>query len=126
MEQQAPEIIFTVLLGGTLIIWIGIFLFSKNALRKELQAITLELAAMIATGATIGSLYFSEIRNYVPCEYCWYQRIAMYPLVIIFLVGRNKAPEDVVAYSFPFVIIGIIMLVSMLRSTFSTLKSNFV
>ena len=68
MEQQAPEIIFTVLLGGTLIIWIGIFLFSKNALRKELQAITLELAAMIATGATIGSLYFSEIRNYVPCE----------------------------------------------------------
>ena len=71
MEQQAPEIIFTVLLGGTLIIWIGIFLFSKNALRKELQAITLELAAMIATGATIGRLYFSEIRNYVPCEYCW-------------------------------------------------------
>ena len=44
MEQQAPEIIFTVLLGGTLIIWIGIFLFSKEVLRKELQAITLELA----------------------------------------------------------------------------------
>ena len=63
MEQQAPEIIFTVLLGGTLIIWIGIFLFSKNALRKELQAITLELAAMIATGAALGSLYFSEFRN---------------------------------------------------------------
>ena len=38
MEQQAPEIIFTVLLGGTLIIWIGILLFSKEALRKELQA----------------------------------------------------------------------------------------
>ena len=63
MEQQAPEIIFTVLLGGTLIIWIGIFLFSKNALRKELQAITLELATMIAIGATLGSLYFSEIQT---------------------------------------------------------------
>ena len=69
MEQQAPEIIFTVLLGGTMIIWIGILLFSKAVLRKELQAITLELATMIAIGATVGSLYFSEIRNFVPCEY---------------------------------------------------------
>ena len=43
MEQQAPEIIFTVLLGGTLIIWIGILLFSKEALRNELQANALEL-----------------------------------------------------------------------------------
>ena len=66
MDQQAPEIIFTVLLGGTLIIWMGILLFSKTALRKELQAITLELATMKATGATLGSLYLSEIRNFVP------------------------------------------------------------
>ena len=63
MEQQAPEIIFTVLLGGTLIIWIGIFLFSKNALRKELQATTLELATMIAVGATFGSLTFPRFET---------------------------------------------------------------
>ena len=48
MEQRAPEIIFTVLLGGTLIIWTGIILFSKTVLRKELQATTLGLATMIA------------------------------------------------------------------------------
>ena len=71
MEQRAPEIIFTVLLGGTLIIWMGALLFSKTVLRKELQATTLGLATMIAVGATFGSLYFSEIRNFVPCEYCW-------------------------------------------------------
>ena len=33
--------------------------------------------------ATLGSLYFSEIRQYVPCDLCWIQRIFMYPLVII-------------------------------------------
>lgn len=33
--------------------------------------------------ATIGSLYFSEIKNYTPCELCWIQRIFMYPNVII-------------------------------------------
>ncbi|WP_422122686.1 disulfide oxidoreductase [Planococcus sp. X10-3] len=33
--------------------------------------------------ATVGSLYFSEVRGYIPCELCWIQRIFMYPLVII-------------------------------------------
>lgn len=38
---------------------------------------------VIALVAMLGSLYFSEIMHYVPCGKCWYQRILMYPLVII-------------------------------------------
>lgn len=38
---------------------------------------------VIALVAMLGSLYYSEIMHYVPCEKCWYQRILMYPLVII-------------------------------------------
>ncbi|WP_431027936.1 disulfide oxidoreductase [Lysinibacillus sp. LZ02] len=37
--------------------------------------------------ATLGSLYFSEVRGYIPCEMCWYQRILMYPIVIISAVA---------------------------------------
>ncbi|MGE7667786.1 disulfide oxidoreductase [Ureibacillus composti] len=37
--------------------------------------------------ATLGSLYFSEIRQYEPCELCWYQRILMYPILIITTVA---------------------------------------
>lgn len=37
--------------------------------------------------AIFGSLYFSEIRQFVPCELCWYQRIFMYPLGVILGVG---------------------------------------
>ncbi|MFQ3543797.1 disulfide oxidoreductase [Halobacillus rhizosphaerae] len=37
-------------------------------------------AALIAT---LGSLFFSQVLGYTPCELCWYQRILMYPLVII-------------------------------------------
>lgn len=33
--------------------------------------------------ATAGSLYFSEVRGYLPCELCWVQRIFMYPLIVI-------------------------------------------
>ncbi|MDM5335073.1 disulfide oxidoreductase [Ureibacillus composti] len=37
--------------------------------------------------ATLGSLYFSEIRQYEPCELCWYQRILMYPILILTTVA---------------------------------------
>ncbi|MFJ8236638.1 disulfide oxidoreductase [Ureibacillus sp. NPDC094379] len=37
--------------------------------------------------AMLGSLYFSEIRQYEPCELCWYQRILMYPIVILTTVA---------------------------------------
>src|SRR5215471_12279989 len=44
-------------------------------------------AWVIALGATLGSLYFSQIANFVPCELCWFQRIAMYPMSVILLIG---------------------------------------
>lgn len=49
--------------------------------------------ALVATAATLGSLYFSEVMNLVPCELCWYQRILMYPLVAILGVAayENRA-----------------------------------
>jgi len=43
----------------------------------------LPLAFAIALVATLGSLFMSEVAGYPPCDLCWYQRIAMYPLVVI-------------------------------------------
>lgn len=37
----------------------------------------------VAFIATLGSLYYSEVRGFVPCTLCWYQRILMYPIVLI-------------------------------------------
>ena len=37
----------------------------------------------VALIATLGSLYFSEVRGFEPCMLCWYQRILMYPIVLI-------------------------------------------
>lgn len=41
----------------------------------------------IAWTATLGSLYYSEIVEFIPCEFCWYQRIAMYPLAVLLLLS---------------------------------------
>lgn len=40
--------------------------------------------------ATTGSLFYSEVMGYIPCELCWYQRILMYPLVVIYGVALFK------------------------------------
>ncbi|MUK90095.1 disulfide bond formation protein B [Ornithinibacillus sp. L9] len=40
--------------------------------------------------ATAGSLFYSEVMGYIPCELCWYQRILMYPLIVIYGVAAWK------------------------------------
>ena len=45
------------------------------------------LAWIIAFVATLGSLFFSEVMQFIPCTLCWYQRIGMYPLVFILAQG---------------------------------------
>jgi len=48
---------------------------------------------VVASVTTAGSLYFSEVANYLPCELCWYQRICMYPLSLVLLIaalGRDR------------------------------------
>jgi disulfide bond formation protein DsbB len=61
--------------------------------RAELGPVALPLAFVVATVTTAGSLYYSKIAGFIPCELCWYQRIAMYPQVIVLgtaLVRRDR------------------------------------
>ncbi|WP_243387516.1 disulfide oxidoreductase [Bacillus kexueae] len=57
----------------------------------------------IAWGAslisTLGSLFFSEVMKFIPCELCWYQRIFMYPLVIILGIATVKKDASIALYS---------------------------
>ncbi len=48
------------------------------------------VALVIAVISTLSSLYLSEIAGLIPCELCWFQRIMMYPLVIILAVSIYK------------------------------------
>lgn len=56
--------------------------------------------------ATLGSLIFSEIFKFPPCVLCWYQRIAMYPLVVIFGVAILKKDKNFIFYTWPLIITG--------------------
>jgi len=63
---------------------------------------------LIAATATAGSLFFSEIMNLVPCVLCWYQRIFMFPLAVILLIGLHPLDLRVVRYALPLAFIGLL------------------
>lgn len=64
------------------------------------------LAWFQALAAMLGSLYFSEIRDFPPCVLCWYQRIAMYPLVVIIGLCLWEPTKRFRQFILPFSIIG--------------------
>jgi disulfide bond formation protein DsbB len=65
------------------------------------------LALTPALTAMLGSLYYSEVAGFIPCTLCWYQRILMYPLSLIILIGILKRDEFLPSYVLPFSILGI-------------------
>lgn len=64
------------------------------------------LAWLIATVATTGSLIYSEYYLFEPCRLCWFQRIAMYPLVLTLGVGWWKSDRTVTRYAVPLAVTG--------------------
>jgi disulfide bond formation protein DsbB len=56
-------------------------------IRAWLEGYELWFVFLVSAIATGGSLFFSEIANFVPCELCWFQRICMYPLSIVTLLA---------------------------------------
>lgn len=75
--------------------------------RSNSKSLTLVFSAfLVSLIATFGSLFFSEIMNFIPCSLCWYQRIFIYPLVFIFLINLLFPDDKMFKYAFPLVIIG--------------------
>ena len=64
------------------------------------------IAFLVAGVAMAGSLYFSEVADFVPCRLCWFQRIAMYPLAVILLVAAIRRDRPVRWYVVPVAAIG--------------------
>jgi len=66
---------------------------------------SLLIGFLISLAATIGSLVYSEVLGFTPCVLCWYQRLFIYPQVILFglawwhrdySIGRYLAPLSII------------------------------
>jgi disulfide bond formation protein DsbB len=75
-------------------------------LLADVRQWALPLAAAVALTTTLGSLYYSEIADFVPCRLCWYQRIAMYPLPLILGIAAWRRDADIRWYALPIAGVG--------------------
>jgi disulfide bond formation protein DsbB len=76
-------------------------------LLDQVAPAALPLAFAVAVTCTFGSLYYSEVAHFEPCRLCWYQRIAMYPLVVLFAVAWLTRDRGVRRYGMPLAGIGL-------------------
>lgn len=99
----------------------------ENKSRKDL-IMNKKADSLLFTGwaasliATLGSLFFSEVMKYEPCELCWYQRILMYPMVI--LLGVAYVRKDFKAALYTLILSGIGLAVSLYH--YSLQKISFL
>lgn len=77
-----------------------VIFFSENAL---------PFAFLVSLAAAAGSLFFSEIAHFVPCKLCWYQRIAMYPQVLLLGIASVKNDFSIRKYVLPLSLIGAVI-----------------
>ena len=73
---------------------------------EDVGPMALWLAWSVALVTTAGSLYFSEVAGFVPCELCWYQRIAMYPFALVLLVAALRGDRKIWVYAVPVAAVG--------------------
>ncbi|HDR8054780.1 disulfide bond formation protein B [Bacillus cereus] len=80
---------------------------------------------LVSIVATIGSLYFSEVKGYVPCSLCWYQRILMYPIPLLMFISILTNDKNVKYYLRYFSGIGIVISSYHNYIQFTQQKSSF-
>ncbi len=77
-----------------------------DALASLLGRDALKLAWLVAAMAMFGSLYMSESRHFPPCVLCWYQRICMYPQVVLLGIAAIRRDWNIRVYSTVLALIG--------------------
>ena len=107
------------IVGLVILVWLAIMLvvsrfsepvrFGFEGLRAGFTRYAIAAAWVPAALAMLGSLYFSEMAHYQPCTLCWYQRIAMYPLVLILGIAAWRRDLGVRRYAVPLAAVGAVI-----------------
>ncbi|MGI9647538.1 MAG: disulfide bond formation protein B, partial [Acidimicrobiia bacterium] len=98
---NAATLVLIVVFGGARL-GVGSLVGARDWLRQAFRDVGVWIAWAVAAVSTTGSLIYSDHYNLLPCRYCWYQRIAMYPLVVILLIAAvRKINSEARRYGLP-------------------------
>jgi disulfide bond formation protein DsbB len=111
--QTFFAILAVVALAGAVVLLVALLLRGRAAwaagIVEAVSPVALPLAWLVALVSTLGSLYFSEIADYLPCTLCWYQRIALYPLAVILGIAAFRGDRAIRTYVVPLAAIGLVI-----------------
>ena len=108
----ATQVLSVLTVIGQIIIVLAVIFaifFRKQSNNKILSFVAnngILFAFIVALAATCGSLFYSEIARFTPCELCWFQRIFMYPQVILLGLALIRKDKNIIPYNISLAIIG--------------------
>jgi len=94
---------------SVLVLFTLLFYPKKNPFLDFIDEYSLPILFLISFFASLFSLVYSEIINFLPCYLCWYQRIFMFPLVFLFGMAMWNKDKKIIKYALPLVGVGFIM-----------------
>jgi disulfide bond formation protein DsbB len=94
--------------GGAVVLVLARLIPSVATVRllDAVYKVQVPLAALVATTAMFGSLYFSEVAHLAPCRFCWFQRIFMYSAALVLLVAAFRRDRGVRWYVVALALVG--------------------
>jgi disulfide bond formation protein DsbB len=107
--HDVAAVLALIALGGAVLMVAARLIPSVISVRflDAIYRVQLPLAALVATTAMAGSLWFSESGNHwQPCRFCWFQRIFMYSSAIILIVAAIRRDRQAKWYVVPLATIG--------------------
>ncbi len=114
IENNITNVVATLTLLSNIafVIFIAVLLLElkfRNIVYRFVEKHVLVLMLAVSLGALIGSLLYSNILNFPPCELCWIQRICMYPQALLALIALKKKDIGILDYMLPLSVIGAIV-----------------
>ena len=100
-----------VFVTDVLIVAYVLWLLVRREVPPFIKRYGFHIAFVVALVSTVGSLYYSHILGYAPCLLCWFQRIFMYPLVIICGIAMVTKERQIAKYVVSLAVIGLIFAV---------------
>lgn len=101
------------IIGGIVVFIFVVFVFYKifknsNSKFLDIVAKNALLIGFITTlGGTFLTLFYSEYLRYAPCDLCWFQRIFLYPQIILFGLALYKKDYGILLYTFVLSLVGL-------------------
>ncbi len=114
IKQDATPIIgFLTLVSNIIFVVVLVVIIAHAGSRKKfydfVHKYILELLFWGIMSAVVGSLVYSNIVGFPPCELCWYQRIFMYPQLIIVGLAMWRKDKTIIDYLVPLSVLGAIV-----------------